>query len=98
MDNFVALEPCAATVGLTMSESTGPPPKKDARVRSRMIVDVDDEIREAVELRKLKTGAESKSDVVGHLLREALAEEIEEVRRFRRLRDRAAPRKKGGAQ
>jgi hypothetical protein len=50
--------------------------------RIRLIIDTEDVIRRAVQLRKVKAGlGESSSDIVNAILREALAEEIAELER-----------------
>jgi hypothetical protein len=73
--------------------------------RIRMIVDTDEMMRRAVQLRRLKmpTGT-TVSDVVNHILREALAEELAEVATYPGMegeegykpKKRGRPRKKGG--
>jgi Arc/MetJ-type ribon-helix-helix transcriptional regulator len=63
--------------------------------RIRLIIDTEDVIRRAVQLRKVKSGAgESVSDIVNAILREALAEEIKELEEHAASEDRK--RKKGG--
>jgi hypothetical protein len=51
--------------------------------RIRLIIDTDDAIRRAVHLRALKMGSDvTNSDVVNDILREALADEIAEVKSY----------------
>ncbi len=49
--------------------------------RIRLIIDTEEVIRAAVRLRALKTGKDN-SEAVNDILREALASEIAEVRRY----------------
>lgn len=67
----------------------------DTMTRIRLIIDTDDIVRRAVQLRKAKSrGGESMSDIVGAILREALAEEIGELEAHDRALD--MPEKKPG--
>jgi hypothetical protein len=53
--------------------------------RIRLIVDTTDDVRRAVLLRRIKTGAASISDLVNAILREVLAEEIAEVQSYPKI-------------
>lgn len=54
--------------------------------RIRLIIDTEDVVRRAVQLRKVKSGTgETISDIVNEILRAALAEEIEELERHARI-------------
>ena len=73
--------------------------------RIRLIIDTDDEVRRAVQLRRLRqAGNPTTSDVVNAILREALAEEIAENRKHlpgserpKKKRGRPAKGEEGGA-
>jgi hypothetical protein len=82
-----------------MADTTKPPEGGDKRERTRLIIDTEEVIRRAVRLRALKTG-EDNSEVVNAILREALADEIEEVSKYPQVKGGKKPgrkpKKRGG--
>jgi hypothetical protein len=68
--------------------------------RIRLIIDTDEVTRRAVHLRRLKMPAgTTMSDVVNDILRDALAEEVEQIKSYGALGGAPKPRKKkGGAE
>ncbi len=70
-----------------MSETTDKTDQPGGTERVRMIVDTEDEIRRAVGLRLLKMPhGTTRSDVVNGILRDALAEELAEMKRYQQAK------------
>jgi hypothetical protein len=62
--------------------------------RIRLIIDTEDVVRRAVQLRKIKSGADTISDVVNGILREVLADEIAELEQHAQKQSGSPKRRK----